>query len=251
MREIRPSGSEGGGARYSTGSPYPYSPVVPSGLATRQPRALLCPFLCGGVLGTRKGGQSAVGSRDRDSPSPAADRFLPTADWLLPTCQRARAGPIRCVRPVKACRDYRGPRNGHSYKETSPEGHSAVDQLRNGPSQRRFLQEHRPREMPAPGTPHPPPYDENGATRALAQRPPRSVCGRKRWPALELWNGMPRPKFFQKRFEKALCKLWSWNMLTLLSMKQGPVSRAAGEPVAQAGAARSGGNPAPKAGQIR
>jgi hypothetical protein len=33
MREIRQSGSEGGGAGNSTGSPYPYYAVAPSGLA--------------------------------------------------------------------------------------------------------------------------------------------------------------------------------------------------------------------------
>ena len=31
MREIRQSGSEGGGAGYITGSPYPYPTAVPSG----------------------------------------------------------------------------------------------------------------------------------------------------------------------------------------------------------------------------
>ena len=34
MREIRKSGSEGGGAGNSTGSPYPYHPVAPPGLRT-------------------------------------------------------------------------------------------------------------------------------------------------------------------------------------------------------------------------
>jgi len=33
MREIRTSGSEGGGAGYSTGPPYPYPTLVPSGTA--------------------------------------------------------------------------------------------------------------------------------------------------------------------------------------------------------------------------
>jgi len=32
MREIRQSGSEGGGAGNSTGSPYPYYAAAPSGL---------------------------------------------------------------------------------------------------------------------------------------------------------------------------------------------------------------------------
>jgi hypothetical protein len=32
MREIRKSGSEGGGAGYSTGPPYPYHAAAPSGL---------------------------------------------------------------------------------------------------------------------------------------------------------------------------------------------------------------------------
>jgi hypothetical protein len=31
MREIRTSGSEGGGAGYSTGPPYPYPTIVPEG----------------------------------------------------------------------------------------------------------------------------------------------------------------------------------------------------------------------------
>ena len=35
MREIRSSGSEGGGARTSTGSPYPYSQYAPLGLKKR------------------------------------------------------------------------------------------------------------------------------------------------------------------------------------------------------------------------
>jgi hypothetical protein len=33
MREIRTSGSEGGGAGYSTGPPYPYPTIVPEGTA--------------------------------------------------------------------------------------------------------------------------------------------------------------------------------------------------------------------------
>lgn len=35
MREIRTSGSEGGGAGYSTGPPYPYPTDVPEGTVRR------------------------------------------------------------------------------------------------------------------------------------------------------------------------------------------------------------------------
>jgi len=51
---------------------------------------------------------AACYNRDRDPRS------------LVSTCQRARADPIRYVLPRRACRDYRGPRTGHSYEETDP-----------------------------------------------------------------------------------------------------------------------------------
>lgn len=37
MREIRQSGSEGGGTGYSTGPPYPYYAHAPAGLTLRHP----------------------------------------------------------------------------------------------------------------------------------------------------------------------------------------------------------------------
>src|SRR5215218_3150362 len=44
MREIRQSGSEGGGAGNSTGSPYPYYACAPSGQKTATPKTqLVCP----------------------------------------------------------------------------------------------------------------------------------------------------------------------------------------------------------------
>ena len=99
------------------------------------------------------------------------------------------------------------PRNGHSYKETSPGGNSAVDQLRNCPSRRPFLQGHRPRELPAPGTPLLHPMSEQRAEKLWAG--PRrgrsqsvSAACIDGYGADRKWGG-----FAQKSFQRALHEL--------------------------------------------